>query len=399
VGHGLWGRGFDIPRSKRRNTIISWFLRSSVEEGKKSLMSSGQKELEELRRIRAQQKAEAEAEAALQAEKDAAKAKKAAFLSKASAFQAKPTRRDSVIKAEIQKESQKRKMGNNLNKILGAQLAGVKAPPSLQKAAPPPPPPPPGTKVAPVAQPPPPPKPIEPPRSMWMAHAKAPPATTAASVSKVAVPEVVLPEPTQEEIDAAWQYVYLNEPNPYYWNTVTGKTTFDINETSLAGQKGIRMAAIEEAMTSAKWVYVHENEPTPYFWNTHSGETTYDVAETDLDPALYTVGEAGEKAAAAAVCEWWQESFISEGIWQYTNLTTGATIDYRPDGSVVVVAEDETTGETINWQEYSHNGETVTLENGLVLATGSVYYQNSATNEVLLERPWGNVMIIVESKA
>jgi hypothetical protein len=357
-------------------------------------MSSGQKELEELRRIRAQQKAEAEAEAALQAEKDAAKAKKAAFLSKATAFQAKPTRRDSVIKAEIQKESQKRKMGNNLNKILGAQLAGTKVPPSLQKAAPPPPPPPPGTKVAPVAPPPPPPKPIEPPRSMWMAHAKAPPAPA----PKAAEPEpAALPEPTQVEIDAAWQYVYLNEPNPYYWNTVTGKTTFDINETSLARQKGVRMAAIEEA--SAKWVYVHENEPTPYFWNTESGHATYDVAETDLDPALYTVGEAGEAPAAAAVCEWWQESFISEGIWQYTNLTTGATIDYRPDGSVVVVAEDAATGETVNWQEYTHNGDTVTLENGLVLATGCLYYQNSTTSEVLLERPWGNVMIVVESTA
>ena len=37
-------------------------------------------------------------------------------------------------------------------------------------------------------------------------------------------------EVKQEGINNAWQYVYQNEPEPYYWNTITNETTFDINE-------------------------------------------------------------------------------------------------------------------------------------------------------------------------
>ena len=140
-------------------------------------MSYVNKELEELKRIRAQKKIDDEAEATAEAEKSAVKEKKSNFMNRAAMFQQKPTKSDADVRAEIQKESSKRKMNKNLNNILGAQLSG-KGPPVLPGGAkaPPPPPPPPGQKVAVPAPPPPPPVLPMPPQSHWQAHASAPPA-------------------------------------------------------------------------------------------------------------------------------------------------------------------------------------------------------------------------------
>jgi len=389
-------------------------------------MSTANKELEELRRIRAQQKVEAEAEAKLEEEKQAAKDKRNAFLSRASAFTQKPTRRESVVKAEIQKESQKRKLNKNLNNILSAQLSG-KAPahPGHHAHNPPPPPLPPGQKAAPP--PPPPPPPIAPPQHMWAAHARpAPPPPPPAAIVAAFGEERATPEEEQEVIDAAWQYVYHNEPQPYYWNTVTGATTFDINETSLT-QKGVHMPqvmldavpkkaaraatggaaeAAAEASSSA-WVYVSENEETPYYWNTETNETKLEAPHSaapatagELEGEGPAAGQAAETEAEAeeAVCVWWMElpSDI-DGEVQYMDVNTQEIIDYRPDGNVVIVVEDD-TGDTSNWQEFRYSDADVEFE-GTMLTAGMVYYQNALTNEIMLERPNGSLMIVAEQVA
>ena len=75
-------------------------------------------------------------------EKSARLERKNAFAAHAAMFSQKPTRSDSDVREEIQKESAKRKMNKNLNKIIGAQLAGA-APPTpsgRNKVQPPPPP-------------------------------------------------------------------------------------------------------------------------------------------------------------------------------------------------------------------------------------------------------------------
>lgn len=370
------------------------------------------KELEELARIRAQQKIDAAAEAKEAEEKQAAKDKRNAFMSRAAAFTQKPVKRESVVRAEIQKEAQTRKMHKNLNNILGAQLAGKSPPqPGGAARAPPPPPAPPGQKAAPP--PPPAPKtiPIGPSVQMWQAHARpAPPPPPPAAV--VAAEEEPTPEQAQEVIDAAWQYVYQNEPQPYYWNTATGATTFDINETSLT-QKGAQMPMVmmesaseievkyqAEPFPASAWMYVSENEETPYYWNTETNQTTLDVSETDLaaDAADTSAAAATEDEGAGAedVCEWWMEVASDvEGEVQYMNVTTQVVIDYAPDGHVVIVVEDE-SGETMNWQELVYDDADVSIE-GIDLTAGMLYYQNALTNEIMLERPVGALMIVTEN--
>jgi len=247
---------------------------------------------------------------------------------------------------------------------------------------------------------------------MWAAHARpVPPPPPPAPVA--GVEEEPTPEQAKEAIDAAWQYVYQNEPQPYYWNTVTGATTFDIEETSLT-QRGARMPsamldsvseiaaqAASEPPASA-WVYVSENEETPYYWNTETNETTLSIAETDLTDSEVVfganVGTADAPADGESVCEWWIEVASDvEGEVQYMNVTTQDIIDFRPDGNVVVVVEDE-TGETVNWQEFLYNDADVEFDGGMLTA-GMIYYQNALTNEITVERPAGSVMIVTEQAA
>jgi len=84
-----------------------------------------------------------------------------------------------------------------------------------------------------------------------------------------------------------------------------------------------------------------------------------------------------------------------EGEVHYMNVTTQVIIDYAPDGHVVIVVEDE-SGETMNWQELVYDGADVNIE-GVDLTAGMLYYQNALTNEIMLERPAGALMIVTEN--
>lgn len=327
-------------------------------------MSTAARELEELRRIREAQRIEAEEENKKQEALQQKQKRRNSFLARAAAFQPKPTKTDEEIKQTVQKASKERKFKRQLNKALESN-------PDQNTVA------------------------LELGLKNKIIHGFVPDA-----------PEY---DPMNTYIDKNWEIVHQEGGPPYYWNRKTNETTYDpptvnmdINTPPPPPPRhlpGLGSGPVKKS----PWVYVYENEETPYFWNTETNDTTFDqpedyVEEHAAESAVECAEEATGESSATVM---WQESIDENGEYSYFNIHTGETVLERPNGTLIIVLQNE-NGEEENWHEKVYEGGDETPEDELSLqqendAIGMVFYQNILTGEIKVDKPEGGFVLIAET--
>lgn len=215
--------------------------------------------------------------------------------------------------------------------------------------------------------------------------------------------------------ESDWELVEDPGQRPYYWNRVTHQTTYDDPaefgvpkpppppppKMLLAGLPGMvppppaapaaaQVAEEQEeeevpAPAKSSWVYVCRDEPNPYYWNMETNETSFEPPEA-WDGTIYgeessSNAQEGEAEAEAGTTSQiiWQEQLNENGEYVYYNTVDESYSTERPVGQVIiaVIGED---GSEVNWQEYYQDEE--------------VAYMNLTTGEVVTYRPEGTTLIL-----
>lgn len=219
-------------------------------------------------------------------------------------------------------------------------------------------------------------------------------------------------EHSHEHVSCDWELVPQEGGPPYYWNKLTGETTYEKPEvmTGLAFKPPpppppMRLVGIDKPPppadtdvtyntaetaysgggedSSGAWTYVYENEPNPYYWNTVTNETTFDRPAEYVDP---NTGDSSSSGEADLV--YWQEIVDdNSGELSYVSLTDGSSRADRPLHGVVMIVVTDDEGEEVHWQECVSDND------------GSIYYKNPTTGEETAERPDGMSLICCNSTA
>lgn len=161
-------------------------------------------------------------------------------------------------------------------------------------------------------------------------------------------------------------------------------------ESIIAIQKMDKAVKDVVGIERSPWYYVVEGEETPYFWNVLTNETTFDRPDNYIEGNVYkappdstTVSATTTNSDVSTDAVLWQEETEDNGEISYLNLSTGVSRQDRPVGPAVVVVQTEEGGEE-DWQVMD-------------ASSGSVYYRNSHTGEERADRPLGGYVVIAES--
>jgi len=164
--------------------------------------------------------------------------------------------------------------------------------------------------------------------------------------------EDVLPTPT-----SSW--VLVQEPNPYYWNTETNETTFEL-------PLGV--------------------EITPYIAPTVTDSDYYE-GEIVSQQEDQQYSDGNEEVISVESSQMWQEITSPSGETVYLSLVNGDSRVDKPEGVTIIITDDDGVdgGGESHWQECIGEDED---GGGLYY-----YYQNMATGEMRADRPVGLAMI------